>query len=175
MRSAVTRVTACRLDSETIRQVSCSDPESPESTRIDRGPGNRGTVYSSRPNRAVVGGTSGCCIDWRKSFCDFDRRGYLQAALTVGVDDASRCRRQVTVARYRRGDAPSRLRESQRLVAQSGIRRDYKARANRRNAATVETARAILSDFRGLRTISNKPVRQAVPARITIADTAAIR
>ena len=54
------------------------------------GPGDRGTVNSSRPNRAVVRGTGGCCIDWRKSFCDFDRRGYLQATMTVGIHDASR-------------------------------------------------------------------------------------
>jgi hypothetical protein len=41
--------------------------------------------------RGAVGGTSGGCIDWRKSFCDFDRRGLPAAPfLHAGYSQATR-------------------------------------------------------------------------------------
>lgn len=45
----------------------------------DRGAGQR--VKSARGNPGFANGTSGCCIDWRKLFRDFDRRSHLQAAV----------------------------------------------------------------------------------------------
>ena len=66
---------------------------------------------------------TGCCIDWRKSFCDFDRRGYLQAAVVrdttgVGFHDARRCSpagESEVVASYC-GSLPA-FKPSKRLVA----------------------------------------------------------